>query len=390
MRIVIAAGIYPPDIGGPATYAEAVSHFCVAQGHTVQVVTFANEERRSVEPGITVEAISRKRSKLLAYIRYALVLFRAARRADRVYAQGPVAGGLHAYLIQLMTGKPYLVKVTGDYAWEQGVGRYGLSISVDDFQRRAGAVPFPVRVLRIVQTRVVRGAMSVIVPSEYLGKMVQGWGVRPDKVRVIYNAVAGARRTLTPEAARERLGITGHCAISIGRFVPWKGFYTLIEEWVRIRASVSDAKLYIIGAGPERARLEQVIGERGLSSAVFIVGKQTAEELSVWYQAADCFVLNSGYEGLSHTILEAMSHRTPCIVSDSGGNPELIKHEVSGLVFGYDQRDAIVRSLIQAFTDPSAMQNYAQQAYAWVQGHGHTDMLQATLAALEHSSDTSR
>jgi glycosyltransferase involved in cell wall biosynthesis len=384
MRIVIAAGIFPPDIGGPATYAEAFADYCHAHDIKVTVICFADHTGVDSSRGYAVHQVSRARSKFLSYFQYLFVLVRLARSADLIYAQGPVAGGIQALLASIFTRRSYLVKVTGDYAWEQGMGTNAMDVSVDRFQRAGASLPFRVRVLRSLQRLVATRARRVIVPSQYLRNMVRGWGVTRPRVTVIYNAVV---EHSTPEMsvheAKKLLGVSGCVAITIGRLVPWKGFETLIKLWPDIVQKVPDAHLYIIGSGPDHEKLSELINAKKLTHAVSLIGKKSQTELAVWYRASDLFVLNSGYEGLSHTIIEAMSYQVPCAVSDSGGNPELIQHEKSGLLFGYNQKYQIIEALTSLMLHPAKGQRYVEAASQWIQDNTHERMLDTTLELMQ-------
>jgi glycosyltransferase involved in cell wall biosynthesis len=142
------------------------------------------------------------------------------------------------------------------------------------------------------------------------------------------------------------------------------------------------ATLCINGSGPDRVRLERLIVERGCTEQVRLVGELSSSELSIWYRAADLCILNSGYEGLSHTLLEAMAHGTPCAASDVGGNPEVVHAGESGFLFTYDDATGIVNSILEALTAPEKAKRMAQNALVWVQGRTHEHMLQETIRAV--------
>ncbi len=380
MRIVIAAGIFPPDIGGPATYAEAFAEFCATQDIGVTVLCFADTAGIERSHAYAIHRIGRTGSKFFSYARYLLKLISLSRSADLVYAQGPVAGGLQAFLARFVTAKNYIVKVTGDYAWEQAVGKHGLDINIDRFQQAGIQLPFRIRLMRFTQRLVTAHARRVIVPSQYLRSLVRGWGVSRGRIEVMYNAVP--EHKLQQQSARQAklaLHITGCAVISIGRLVPWKGFHTLIKAWPEIVKKVPDAHLYIIGSGPEHGSLQALIEEANLSQCITLTGKKSQEELSDWYQAADLFVLNSSYEGLSHVILEAMSYQVPCVVSSNGGNPELIQHERTGLLFRYDHKYEIIETVNRLLLHPAEAERYVTEATSWLQGHTQQHMLDSTL-----------
>src|SRR3989344_6122168 len=161
MKLVIATPLYPPEIGGPATYAKLLEDGLPGKGIEVELVKFS---------GV------RHLPKLVRHYIYYRRVLQAARGADAVLALDPVSVGLPAMKAAKKAGKPFVVKIVGDYAWEQGVQRFGVTQNLDEFVRTT-TVPFRVSVLRRIQTRVAQGAPRVIVPSEYLKNIVSAWGV---------------------------------------------------------------------------------------------------------------------------------------------------------------------------------------------------------------------
>ena len=114
--------------------------------------------------------------------------------------------------------KPFVVKIVGDYAWEQGRQRFGIDMSLDVFVKTK-RVPYAVWFLRRIQTGVARRASVVIVPSEYLKNIVVLWGISADKVRVIYNATSRETLGTVPEAV---VALPRPLVVTAGRLVSWK------------------------------------------------------------------------------------------------------------------------------------------------------------------------
>ena len=288
MRLVIATPLYPPEIGGPATYAKLLFEGLPKMG-------------RSDLPNIEVELVKFSEvwhlPKIIRHYAYYRRVLVAARNADVILALDPVSVGLPAMCAAQEAGKPFVVKIVGDYAWEQGVQRFGITQNLDEFVKTKD-VPFPVRVLRRIQTRVARSAVKVIVPSEYLKSIVAAWGISRDKVDVIYNGIE-----LPAQIPAYRKDDGEFLIVSAGRRVPWKGF-----EAIERIAQEHEGWRAFIASGLPRA---EVLG---------------------WIRAADVFVLNSRYEGLSHVLIEAMTLGTPVIATDAGGNPTLVAHGETGLL----------------------------------------------------------
>src|SRR3990167_9111853 len=200
-NILIATGIFPPDIGGPATYTKILSEELPKLGWEVKVVTYSDEDIKTLKHkniktnDAAVFQISRKQHIFLRYFQYFWQVLKLLNCANIVYAQGPVSEGLPTYWACKLRGRKYVLKVVGDYAWEQmqvsrkqenkKTEKQGF-ISLDEFQNKK----FDARTerKRRIEILVARNADKVIVPSQYLKKIIKGWGVKENKINVIYNA----------------------------------------------------------------------------------------------------------------------------------------------------------------------------------------------------------
>lgn len=333
MKLVIATPLYPPEIGGPATYAKLLYEGLSEKGIEVELVKFSEV---------------RHLPKLIRHYAYYRRVLRAARNADVVLALDPVSVGLPAMQAAKRTKKPFVVKVVGDYAWEQGQQRFGVMKNLDEFVKTED-VPLPVRVLRRIQTRVARSATRVIVPSEYLKNIVAAWGISREKITVIYNSVE------LPETRPPQERPDGFLVVSSGRRVPWKGF---------------DA-------------LERVVS-RNNDWHLFIASDMSRAETLGWVRSADVFVLNSSYEGFSHALIEAMTLGTPVVATDVGGNPELIEDGVTGLLVPHGDDEALFAALNAVARDPAAAQARAAVAQARMQTFSTEAMLSAIATLLKN------
>ena len=335
MKLLIATPIYPPDIGGPATYAKILEDELPKLGVVVRLVSFHTV--RHLPKGI-------------AHVVYFLKLIRASFGVDVILALDPASVGLPAALVAMIFRKKFVVKIVGDYAWEQGSQRFGVADTLDEFVKKPNsAFLFSVRLLRFVQTFVANHANRILVPSHYLKGIVSAWGILPAHIIVVENAFDPLPLLPSKAIARTALQLSGTILLSAGRLVPWKGFETLIRLLPQLQQSFPDVVLYIAGSGPEQEHLEAVVQETDMSSSVHLLGSVPHHMLMQYVRAADCFVLNTGYEGLSHQLLEVLAVGTPIVTTNIGGNPELIKHDETGLLVPYDDasalKDAITRML---------------------------------------------
>jgi len=318
MRILIATGIYPPDIGGPATYSKLLFDELSKRGIGVTVLSFG--EVRTLP-------------KIIRHIIYFFKLLKKTRGVDIIFAQDTVSVGLPSLWVAKIFGKKFIVRVPGDYAWEQAIQKHEVEDSIDEFQTKKYG--WSIELLRMVQRLTVNGAETVITPSMYFRQLVLRWVKDQEKVFCIYN---GIDLSVIPRP----VGVyEAKTIISAGRLVPWKGFATLI----RIMKSLPEWKLFIAGDGPMRKELESVAIRNGVNTRVFFLGQVTREELIQKIQKSDTFVLNTSFESFSFQVVEAMAAGTPVVATNIGNLPEIIDNGESGILVAPDDEKALLSSI---------------------------------------------
>lgn len=346
-KILVAAPLYPPEIGGPATYVKMLEEELPQHGFTLTVVPFSSV---------------RKYPKVLRHFMYTFFLLKKAWGIDMIYALDPVSVGLPARLVCILTQKPFWVRLGGDYAWEQGQQRFGLTQMLDEYTQNKAAAPWQVRALAEVQSFVVRGAQKVVVPSTYMAGVVRTWGATEEQLEVVYSALHPLPVPLDKKDYRRKFGFSGPVVFSAGRLVPWKGFQELIDIVDQLREQHPDIKLLIAGDGPTKGELHEHIAEKDLSSCVQLLDRLPKDELGQYIKAADVFVLNTAYEGLSHQLLEVMALGTPVVATDVGGNPELIEDGTSGYLVPLGDIQQLHDRLHTLLSDEQLQQAFAQAA----------------------------
>lgn len=354
MRILVCTGIFSPEVGGPATYTRILAEKLTKRGHEVRVITYSNSDVIASEPrgergnlqGIAsspfradprndnygVTRILRSRFKPWHYFKYFLAVKKYGKDAGLIYAQDPVSAGYPSHLAARILRKPFVVKITGDYSWEQSMGRGVTDELIDDFQKLT-AYPFWIGRMRQIQINVCREASLTIVPSQYLKRLVSGWGVNPDKIKVIYNAVHIPKLTGLTKHANEFL------IVSSGRSVPWKGFGVLREVVSTLSNSME--------LDTRRVRLE-------------ILQNMPRAEMLRRLAAADLYVLNTGYEGFAHSVVEAMAVEVPVVTTNVGGNPEVIEDGYNGLLVEYNNAEQIKNAIRKLYQDAELRRKFIQ------------------------------
>ncbi len=325
MKVCVITGIFPPDIGGPATYVSRLATSLHQQGGDVCVVTLGDDRQPFPFP---VRRVSRKVPLLLRMFLLWLTLIRTGWNADVWYLNGLE---LPAVLAGSLLRKRLIMKVVGDYAWERAMNTGLTTDSIDDFQQKKQR--WQVELHKAARAWLARQVEKIITPSQYLKTLVHGWGVSEHKIQVIYNAVEPCSEQLASQSEiRAQLGVApqDRLIITIGRLVVWKGIDQLIHLLPELEESV---KLLIVGDGPEKNRLTELARTLKVAHRVRFLGKVLRAQGFAYMHAANIFVLNTAYEGFSHVLLEAMMVGIPVITTSVCGNPELVEHKKNGLLF---------------------------------------------------------
>src|SRR5262245_19649650 len=185
-NILIVTGIFPPDSGGPASYVPKMAAALREQGHDVDVVTLSDRRDHDDQSwGFPVHRIRRGLFWPWRILLTIWTIWRLARRKDLVYVNGL---GSEAALGAWLAGRPTVHKIVGDYAWERAQARQWFPGTLDAYQ--VARKSWRLRLPDLIRTWPLRRAQRIIVPSEYLRRIVAGWGIPAERIGVIYNAAA--------------------------------------------------------------------------------------------------------------------------------------------------------------------------------------------------------
>ena len=368
LKILIATGLYPPDIGGPATYSRFLVEQLPAHGIKVELLSF-----REV----------RKYPPLIRHLVFFYLVLKKGRTTDVLYAQDTLSVGLPTALANIFLRKRFFVRVPGDHSWEQGTRRFGITGPLEEMPLFSWKWHPLLIVMRALQLFVVRSADTLVVPSKYMARIVKNWRVHPNRVQLIYNGVEEFKETGNKSVLRGLLRFQGKLLITIGRLVPWKGFAALIDLIPGLQKEFPELKLLVIGAGPDMESLEKKTTELGLSDNVIFAGEVERDVLIRYIRVADVFILNSRYEGLSHQILEVMAVGVPVITTAVGGNPEVIEDGKNGYLVRPDDRDLITMRISSLLKDAELRARLTAAAKRTGKRFSNERMVSETVALLK-------
>jgi len=379
-KILIATGIFEPDIGGPASYAKTLANGLKDSGAIILTYSSVFRFKNDIDQPYKIVRVWKKIPKGFRHLLYFFKALSLVKKSEMVFSLNAVSAGVPSLIAAKIFKKRFFVKIVGDSAWERAITRNKTHLLIDDFQKskKKGWIG----ILHRLQHWVCKNAHGIIVPSEYLADIVQGWGISREKIKVIYNGVDFKPSDLSKEEARRKLGIFGHIILSVGRLVPWKGFRMLIKIMPQVSEINQAFRLVIVGDGPDKKMLESMIKNLGLERKVFLVGKKNQSELAIYLAAADMFVINTGYEGFSHQILEAMMAGVPVITAAVGGNREIIEQGENGFLVKYNDEFNLVEAVRSLWQDSELKAEFVENGKKTVEKFSLERMLSETIKFL--------
>jgi phosphatidylinositol alpha-1,6-mannosyltransferase len=218
-----------------------------------------------------------------------------------------------------------------------------------------------------------RHAAAAIANSRNTARMVERAGLPPEKIHVVYPGVDTDRfrPDLNARGVRQRyVGDESVLLLSVGRLVKRKGHHVSLRALARLRDS--RVCYVIVGNGPERENLEALTRELGLQKQVFFAGEVDPTELPLYFAACDIFLLPNSeegvgghdFEGFGLVFLEAAACGKPTVGGRSGGVPEAIEENETGLLVtqgSVEELEAHLRHLVQSESRRQAMGTAGRQ-----------------------------
>ena len=318
MNILITVGIFPPDIGGPASFVPKISNFLIENGHNVKIICLSEIESNHTEDNLDVIRIKRSKNLPIRWIKTIYQIVKNGRRSDLIFVNGL---GVESTIANLIVKKQLIRKIVGDPVWERAYNKKRTTESFDEFQNNKHS--FLIEVQKLLRNWSINSAEIIITPSDNLKNFVSGIGFS-NKILKINN---GVDITDIKRSNESKVDIN---LIIISRLVVQKNINIVIEAMKLL--DNKNLKLSIIGEGGECSKLESIIHDLNLQNRVQLLGKIDNNKISQFLLTADIFIQASDYEGLPHSVLEAINYEVPILSTEAGGCKDLLNDGERGFI----------------------------------------------------------
>jgi glycosyltransferase involved in cell wall biosynthesis len=297
MKIVLATGIYPPEIGGPATYVQHLSQ--ALADRQLQVVVIAYGEQSDEQGAVPIIRISRKGGPIMRWRRYAKALKKNGSDADIVYAFSSISAGVPMWLAKLKHPKKIL-RLGGDFLWERYTDRGG-TMSLGNWY--ASKPRF-----KGMMNGVLRQFDHIIFSTAFEQELYERFYARLPLHAVIENALPHGVPVHHTAHSPFRL-------LFLGRFVSFKNLGSLILALKEL----PDMTLTIAGDGPLASSLKDLVKEQQLADRISFLPPQAGDSKEQLFLDHDLMVLPSYTEISPHVALEARAAGLPVLLTEETG-----------------------------------------------------------------------
>lgn len=284
-------------------------------------------------------------------------------------ARGPFHPGAVSELVRLLRSEDAGLLVSHGYK-ANVIGRLAswyLKIPEIAVSRGWTAENGRIRLYEKLDRFFLRLADEVVAVSEGQRQKILACGVRPEKVRVIHNAIDLATYPGPAEKSfRDELGIPRDAILvaTAGRLSPEKNHLGLVDAARQVLAQDPDVYFAIFGEGFLRPDLEKAIRDAGMARRFFLPGFRC--DVRSLLHEIDIFVLPSHTEGLPNVILEAFACRKPAVATSVGGTPEVVRQGENGFLVPAGEMGAFAAAIMDLVTNPDLRRRMGDNGYEHV------------------------
>ena len=318
MDILITVGIFPPDIGGPASFVPKIAKYLINKGHNVKIICLSDKEHLTYKDDINVIRINRNSPIIFRWLKTIVKIYSNSKNNDLIFVNGL---GTETTIANLFIRKKVIRKIVGDPVWERVYNKNLIDESFDDFQENNHGLSISLQ--KMIRNWSINKSNLIITPSQHLKNFIDKIGFDKN-IFVINNGVNIEQHN---KVVLENNIIQ---LLVVSRLVSQKNIDSIIKA-VKVMEN-ENIILNIVGDGSEINNLKLLVKKYELDKKINFIGKIENTKLNEYLKDADIFIQASNYEGLPHSILEAMNFEIPILSTDVGGCSVLLNKGERGYI----------------------------------------------------------
>ncbi len=319
MKVLVTVGIFPPDIGGPATFVPKIANYFQDElNYEIEILTLSDNKNLNINDDFSVKRIDRNLPIIYRWLKTIFIIYKLGKNKDLIFVNGL---GTETTIANIFLKKKVIRKIVGDPVWERAYNKAKIFENFDDFQVKNYGVSISLQ--KNVRSFSIKNSDIVITPSQHLKNFILNLGFK-NKIETINNGV-----TIPEESAKiftnDEINIT-----IVSRLVTHKNIEKIIRAILDLNSPL--IKLNVVGEGPELDRLQSISLSSNYTDNIIFHGKLNRDDINHIFLNSDIYIQASNYEGLPHSLLEAMSYGIPVLCTPVGECKEILGNEDRGYV----------------------------------------------------------
>ena len=345
IRIIIATGIFPPDIGGPALYSQKLGEEFSRMGAEVRIVTYGAKFIKSDVYSVT--GVSRIWPFGARQLIYFLKLLDQARKSDVILAFDSLGAGLPAALAGKFFKKRVIIRLGGDFLWEKFIESGKGKFTIEEFYKKNLQQNFPF-LLRLIKFA-LQDAAQVAFTTEFQRELfISNYGLIPERTKAISNVFEKKSRAIPPYQENSRV------ILWAGRFLKLKNLDFLLKVFKRLTAYDKNLVLELAGEGPEYKSLKSQVSSLKLENNVLFIGNLSESALREKIINSYFCILPSLSEVSPNFALHCLSLNKPVILTEETG----LKEQFPGLMYADSKKEDSFFAAALRLLDRNVYDNY--------------------------------
>ena len=315
----MTVGIFPPDIGGPATFVPKIAkYFQDELNYEIEILTLSDNKNSNINDDFSVKRIDRNLPIIYRWLKTIFTIYKLGKNKDLIFVNGL---GTETTIANIFLKKKIIRKIVGDPVWERAYSKAKISESFDEFQVKNYG--FSISLQKKVRSFSIKKSDIVVTPSKHLKNFIVNLGFK-NKIEIINNGVFIPEEN-TNIFTNDQINIT-----IVSRLVSHKNIEKIIKAISDLNSPLIN--LNIIGDGPELIQLQKISLESNNKNNIIFHGKLNRDDINHIFLKSDIYIQASNYEGLPHSLLEAMSYGIPVLCTPVGECKEILGNEDRGYI----------------------------------------------------------